>query len=210
MAYKAPCLKKRRAWAVWFTAGLCVTVLNSTTWASAIRRRCKNCTGEFSAIAHLVDVRLNHRVVGGQGQQSLQVLDEHEQLQQVGFDQLLLCAGCYERSVPFPGWTTPGVIMLGGLQLQIKSGVVKPKGPTLIAGTGPLLMLVACQLHAAGVEVAGVYEACEFGRIAKQSLALLNQPQLFLDGLSMLVYLKRHGVAVHYGWGRGGGVWGRS
>ena len=157
--------------------------------------------GEFSAIAHLVDVRLNHRVVGGQGQQSLQVLDEHEQLQQVGFDQLLLCAGCHERSVPFPGWTTPGVIMLGGLQLQIKSGVVKPKGPTLIAGTGPLLMLVACQLHAAGVEVAGVYEACEFGRIAKQSLALLNQPQLFLDGLSMLVYLKRHGVAVHYGWG---------
>ena len=65
--------------------------------------------------------------------------------------------------------------MLGGLQLQIKSGVVKPKGPTLITGTGPLLMLVACQLHAAGVAVAGVYEACEFGRIAKQSLALLNQ-----------------------------------
>lgn len=93
--------------------------------------------GEFSVIAHSVDVRLNHRVVGGQGQQSLQVLDEHEQLQQIGFDQLLLSAGCHERSVPFPGWTTPGVIMLGGLQLQIKSGVVKPRGPTLIAGTGP-------------------------------------------------------------------------
>ena len=156
---------------------------------------------EFSAIAHFVDVRLNHRVVGGQGEQSLQVLDDSEQLQQIGFEQLVLSAGCHERSVPFPGWTTAGVIMLGGLQLQIKSGVVKPKGPALIAGTGPLLMLVACQLHAAGVEVAGVYEACEFGRIAKQSLALLNQPQLFLDGLSMLVYLKRHGVAVHYGWG---------
>ena len=156
---------------------------------------------EFAGIAHLVDVRHNHRVVGGQGEQRLQVLDEREQLQETAFDQLLLSAGCHERSVPFPGWTLPGVMMLGGLQLQIKSGVVKPKGPTLIAGTGPLLILVACQLHAAGVEVAGVYEACEFTRIAKESLALLNQPQLFLDGLSMLVYLKRNGVPVRYGWG---------
>ena len=156
---------------------------------------------EFADIAHSVDVRLNHRVVGGQGEHSLQVLDPDERLQEVGFGQLLLGAGCHERSVPFPGWTIPGVIMLGGLQLQIKSGVVKPRGPTLIVGTGPLLMLVACQLHAAGVEVAGVYEACEFTRIAKESLALLNQPQLFLDGLSMLMYLKRHGVTVRYGWG---------
>ncbi|MCS5515190.1 hypothetical protein NWF32_06440 [Pseudomonas qingdaonensis] len=50
-------------------------------------------------------------------------------------------------------------MLLGGLQLQIKSGVVKPLGTTVIAGTGPLLPLVACQLHAAGVKVEGVYEA---------------------------------------------------
>ena len=54
---------------------------------------------EFSAIAHFVDVRLNHRVVGGQGEQSLQVLDDSEQLQQIGFEQLVLSAGCHERSV---------------------------------------------------------------------------------------------------------------
>ncbi|HCL51677.1 MAG TPA: FAD/NAD(P)-binding oxidoreductase, partial [Pseudomonas sp.] len=95
----------------------------------------------------------------------------------------------------------PGVMLLGGLQLQIKSNVVKPLGTTLIAGTGPLLPLVACQLHAAGAKVAGVYEACAFNRIARQSLALMNKPQLFLDGLSMLAYLKLHGIPMHYGWG---------
>jgi hydrogen cyanide synthase HcnB len=79
--------------------------------------------------------------------------------------------------------------------------VVKPLGSTLIAGTGPLLPLVACQLHAAGAKVAGVYEACAFNRIAKESLALLNKPQLFLDGLSMLAYMKLNGIAMHYGWG---------
>ena len=155
---------------------------------------------QFAACADLVDVRLNSRVVGGD-EESLAVLDEHEQLQQVGFEQLLLAAGCHERNVPFPGWTLPGVMLLGGLQLQIKSNVVKPLGATLIAGTGPLLPLVACQLHAAGAKVAGVYEACAFGRIARESLALMNKPQLFLDGLSMLGYLKLNGIPMHYGWG---------
>ncbi|AZE22962.1 cyanide-forming glycine dehydrogenase subunit HcnB [Pseudomonas chlororaphis] len=157
--------------------------------------------GAFSDCEQMIDVRLNHRVVGAEGKGSLILLDADEQLQEVAYPQLLLAAGCHERSVPFPGWTLPGVMLLGGLQLQIKSGVVKPRGPVVIAGTGPLLPLVACQLHASGAHVAAVYEACTFGRIAKESLALLNKPQLFLDGLSMLAYLKLHRIPMHYGWG---------
>ncbi|PKH76987.1 FAD/NAD(P)-binding oxidoreductase [Pseudomonas sp. Choline-02u-1] len=157
--------------------------------------------GEFQQHSALIDVRLNHRVVGAEGTRALVVLDGDEQLHEMAYPQVLLAAGCHERSVPFPGWTLPGVILLGGLQLQIKSGVVKPQGPVIIAGTGPLLPLVATQLHASGVRVAGVYEACAFGKIARESLALLNKPQLFLDGLSMLAYLKLHGIAMNYGWG---------
>lgn len=155
---------------------------------------------DFSACAGHIDLRLNSRVVGGDGQH-LMVLDEAERLHEVEYSHLLLATGCHERSVPFPDWTLPGVMLLGGLQLQIKSGVVKPLGDTLITGSGPLLPLVACQLHAAGVRVAGVYEACAFGRMARESLALLNKPQLFLDGLSMLGYLKLNGIPLHYGWG---------
>jgi hydrogen cyanide synthase HcnB len=157
--------------------------------------------GEFEAHSALIEVRLNHRVIGAEGTRALVVLDADEHLQEIEYPQLVLAAGCHERSVPFPGWTLPGVILLGGLQLQIKSGVVKPQGPVVIAGTGPLLPLVACQLHASGVTVAGVYEACAFGKIARESLSLLNKPQLFLDGLSMLAFLKLHGIPMHYGWG---------
>ncbi|OHX20571.1 NAD(P)/FAD-dependent oxidoreductase [Chromobacterium sphagni] len=155
---------------------------------------------EFEQFRPQIDIRLNTRVVGGDGGQ-LFALSPDEWVQPVPYSQLLLSAGCHERSVPFPGWTLPGVIMLGGLQLQIKSGVVKPLGRTALAGTGPLLPLVACQLHRAGAEIAGVYEACAFGRLAKEAIVLLNQPQLFLDGLSMVAYLKRHGIPLHYGWG---------
>ncbi|MEG1039498.1 MAG: cyanide-forming glycine dehydrogenase subunit HcnB [Pseudomonas sp.] len=155
---------------------------------------------DFAACAERIDLRLNTRVVGGD-EQRLMVLDSEEQLNGIDYSHLLLSAGCHERNVPFPGWTLPGVQLLGGLQLQIKSGVVKPLGSTVIAGTGPLLPLVACQLHAAGAKVAGVYEACAFGKIAKESLALLNKPQLFLDGLSMLGYMKLNGIPMYYGWG---------
>lgn len=157
--------------------------------------------GAFQDHAALIDVRLNHRVIGSEGTRALVVLDAEERLQTIETPQLLLAAGCHERSVPFSGWTLPGVMLLGGLQLQIKSGVVKPQGPVVIAGTGPLLPLVACQLHACGVTVAGVYEACAFGKIARESLALLNKPQLFLDGLSMLAFLQLKGIPMHYGWG---------
>ncbi|WP_017906577.1 cyanide-forming glycine dehydrogenase subunit HcnB [Pseudomonas asplenii] len=157
--------------------------------------------GEFATCAERVDVRLNTRIVGGEGSRTLMALDADEILYPIEYPQLLLASGCHERNVPFPGWTLPGVMLLGGLQLQIKSGVVKPLGATVIAGTGPLLPLVACQLHAAGVPVAGIYEASAFGRIARESLALLNKPQMFLDGLSMLAYLKLHGIPMHYGWG---------
>lgn len=155
---------------------------------------------EFAECTQWVETRLNSRIVGGD-ERRLIALDADEKLHEVDYRHMVLAAGCHERSVPFPGWTLPGVILLGGLQLQIKSGVVKPLGRTLIAGTGPLLPLVACQLHAAGAEVAGVYEACAFNRIAKESLALMNKPQLFLQGLSMLTYMKLHGIAMHYGWG---------
>ncbi|ROM83939.1 FAD/NAD(P)-binding oxidoreductase [Pseudomonas brassicacearum] len=157
--------------------------------------------GEFQRYAQLIEVHVNSRVIGAEGFRALMVLDAEERLREVAYSHLVLAAGCHERSVPFPGWTLPGVMLLGGLQLQIKSGVVKPPSPVVIAGTGPLLPLVACQLHAAGVAVAGVYEACAFGRIAKESLALLNKPQLFLDGLGMLAYLKLKRIPMHYGWG---------
>ena len=89
--------------------------------------------GDFQEQSGLIDVRLNHRVVGAEGTRALVVLDGDERLHEIEYPQLLLAAGCHERSVPFPGWTLPGVIMLGGLQLQIKSGVVKPQGPVVIA-----------------------------------------------------------------------------
>ena len=148
----------------------------------------------------MIDLSLETTVLGPSGDSGLLVLKE-EKVQSVDYDALILSTGCHERSVPFPGWQLPGIMMLGGVQLQIKSGLVRPGNRMAIVGTGPLLPLVAVQLHKSGVDVVGVYEASAFGRLAKEAVALLNKPQLTLSGISMLAYLKKYAIPFHFGWG---------
>lgn len=68
--------------------------------------------------------------------------------------QVLLAHGAMERPVPFPGWTLPGVMTAGAMQTLLKAGHLKPSGRIVLAGTGPLLLLLANQLHQLGVKPA--------------------------------------------------------
>ena len=68
-------------------------------------------------------------------------------------DQVLLANGAMERPVPFPGWTLPGVMNTGAGQILFKShGLVPAKG-VVLAGSGPLLLLLAWQYLHAGVKM---------------------------------------------------------
>ncbi|MFJ6945986.1 FAD-dependent oxidoreductase, partial [Streptomyces wuyuanensis] len=46
---------------------------------------------------------------------------------------VLLATGAYERQLPFPGWTLPGVVGAGGAQAMLKSGLVLPGRRTVVA-----------------------------------------------------------------------------
>ncbi len=62
---------------------------------------------------------------------------------------ILLAGGAQERPVPFPGWTLPGVMTAGAAQILMKTAGMLPRDAVL-AGSGPLLYLVAAQMIAAG------------------------------------------------------------
>ncbi|OJW77736.1 MAG: hypothetical protein BGO69_01850 [Bacteroidetes bacterium 46-16] len=74
-------------------------------------------------------------------------------------EQIIIATGAYERPVPFPGWTLPGVMTVGGVKSFIKTMFVKPGKQAVIAGTGPLLISTANRLHEIGVNVMAILEA---------------------------------------------------
>jgi NADPH-dependent 2,4-dienoyl-CoA reductase/sulfur reductase-like enzyme len=114
-------------------------------------------------------------------------------------DQLLLAPGAYEYVPPFPGWTLPGVLTPGGAQAMVKTMRVLPGRRALVAGTGPFLLVVAEQLHRAGMEVAGVVELARAGEALRALPRLLACPGLLAEGLGLLRGVRRAGIPVHRG-----------
>lgn len=74
-------------------------------------------------------------------------------------ERLILATGAYERPMPLPGWTLPGVMTAGGVQTIVKTMRVRPGQRALVAGAGPLILSAAVRLQEIGVEVVAVLEA---------------------------------------------------
>jgi thioredoxin reductase len=87
-------------------------------------------------------------------------------------EAIVLTTGVREIAVPFPGWTTPGVMYAGGVQALLKSQAVLAGRRILVAGIGPLPVVVAAQILRAGGSIAG--------------LAILNSPKIALWQLPTL------------------------
>ena len=111
-------------------------------------------------------------------------------------ENLLLAPGTVEKVLPFPGWTLPGVMTTGGVQTQLKAQLIAPGHRFLIAGTGPLSLVLAGQLLSAGVEVVGVAELGSLADIGLRGAALLAQPSLLRQGLALRHTLKKQGVPI--------------
>jgi NADPH-dependent 2,4-dienoyl-CoA reductase/sulfur reductase-like enzyme len=95
----------------------------------------------------------------------------------------ILCTGSRERFLPFPGWTLPGVMGVGGVQALLKSGVEVQGRRVVLGGTGPLLLPVAQALVQAGATLEVVLEQLSFSRLAGFALTLMGQaPGRLVDG----------------------------
>ena len=73
--------------------------------------------------------------------------------------RLIVATGAYERGVPVPGWTLPGVMTTGAAQTLWRTARRLPGKRVLIAGNGPLNLQLANELLDGGAEVAAVVEA---------------------------------------------------
>ncbi|MGW0769040.1 FAD/NAD(P)-dependent oxidoreductase [Streptomyces sp. NPDC002676] len=120
--------------------------------------------------------------------------DAQEEGVTVRADAVLLATGGYERVLPFPGWTLPGVVTAGGAQAMLKGGLVLPGRRAVVAGTGVLLLPVAAGLVAAGARVAALVEAAGPAALLRRAPELAAQPGKLVEGAWYAGQLLRHGV----------------
>lgn len=73
-------------------------------------------------------------------------------------DQVLLTGGAMERPLPFPGWTLPGVMNAGAGQILFKGHGIVPADGVVLAGSGPLLLLLAWQYLYARVKIKAILD----------------------------------------------------
>ncbi|MBI2192684.1 MAG: FAD-dependent oxidoreductase [Planctomycetes bacterium] len=102
-------------------------------------------------------------------------------------DRILVATGAYQRLIPFPGWTLPGVFTLGGAQCLVQAQGVRPGHRALVAGTGFLSWIVAAQLLEAGVQVAAVLEATQ----PRDWLPLAQNPRAVLSRVGQALRARR-------------------
>lgn len=113
--------------------------------------------------------------------------------------RVVIAAGAYERGVPIPGWTLPGVMTTGAGQTLLRSYQVSPGDRVLVAGNGPLNVQLAAELARGGVNVVALVEAARIfsprraAAVARMALAV---PGLTVDGVRYLAELTARRVPI--------------
>lgn len=110
----------------------------------------------------------------------------------IGFDRLILATGAMDRLAPVPGWQQAGVYSLGAAQIALKAQGVALGRQIVLAGSGPLLTLVAHQLRKAGADVAAVLDTAPLSAQAVGGLRMaMARPLVTARGLAMRAGLGR-------------------
>jgi thioredoxin reductase len=78
--------------------------------------------------------------------------------------RVILATGAIERPFPVKGWTLPGVMTAGAAQILLKSAGLVAAGRVVLAGSGPLIWLLAAQYLAAGERPALILETTTPGQ----------------------------------------------
>lgn len=153
----------------------------------------------FTQIADQIDYRPSELVWGADGQ-ALDLWHQHsEKFSRVAWQQVIIATGATDRILPFPGWTLPGVYSLGGAQVALKYQGCSIGSKVVLAGSGPLLYLLAWQYKRAGVDIRAVLDYADMSQKIAALPAMVHAPKTLFKGLYFMAWLRSKGVALYSG-----------
>src|SRR6218665_2962079 len=115
---------------------------------------------------------------------------------------LLIATGAYDLPVAFAGWTLPGVMSAGGMQTLLKSQFLRAGKRFVLAGSHPLLLLVADALVQAGGEILELAIARTRPALQELLAGWRTAPghwRLLAQSAKALRNLRRHRVPIRFG-----------
>ena len=113
--------------------------------------------------------------------------------------RLVLGPGAYERGVPLPGWTLPGVMTTGAAQTLVRANQVAPGSRVLVSGNGPLNLQLAADMARAGVEVVALAEIADvrwWSGLGPGAAMAMASPSIVARGMRYRAALVRRRVPV--------------
>lgn len=119
--------------------------------------------------------RLAESTVVGADRGGLLVHDGVSEMRRIAAERVVLACGARERFLPFPGWTRPGVIGVGGLQALAKQGLDLAGKRVVLAGSGPLMLAVAVDVRSRGAELVALVEQAPRAAMVELGVAVLRQ-----------------------------------
>jgi len=144
---------------------------------------------------------LSNTVVWGTAEGNTLALHGSEAPALLQAQAIILATGAYDRPIAFPGWALPGVMTAGAARILLTQKVL-PGKRVLLAGTGPLQLVLAAELVRAGAEVVAVLEgACFFRDGLRHLEALWGQWKRLAEGVSSRLTLLTRRVPYRTGWG---------
>ena len=123
---------------------------------------------------------LQSTVIDGSIANGLTVVSRAAGTQVLRARRIVIATGGRELFLPYPGWTLPNVVGVGGAQALFKGGLDVRGRRAIVAGSGPLLLPVAAALARAGAHVAHVLEQAPLPRLAGFATSLVRQPTKLL------------------------------
>jgi NADPH-dependent 2,4-dienoyl-CoA reductase/sulfur reductase-like enzyme len=109
---------------------------------------------------------------------------------------VVLATGARERFLPFPGWTLPGVMGIGGAQALLKQGASFRGKRVVIAGTGPLMLPVAASMVGAGARLVLVAEQARASVVRDFAMSLLTHPDTLVKAAMYRLAFARTSYAL--------------
>lgn len=114
-------------------------------------------------------------------------------------DRLVLATGAMDRTLPFPGWTLPGVFTLGAAQIALKAQGMAIGRRVALVGAGPLLPLVAHQYAKAGATLVAVLDVTPLAAKVRAAPRLAAMPATLAKGVWYTVAGAVRGTPVRSG-----------